>query len=106
MKRWLFVFSLIGLFFFITVAFVSSQIGFPLIAPVSPGISHRYYDYSGITHVHSRLSTGSGSLNDITRVAYKAGCNFLIVTDLNQVVRPQNIEGYRDEVLVIWGGEY
>ena len=104
-KKWIFVFSLLALFFFTTIPFFSSQVSFPIILP-GKELKSRFYDYAGITHVHSVLSTGSGDFSTLSRSAYKADCAFLILTDLNPGLKPANIEGYRDEVLMIWAGEY
>ncbi len=106
MKRWIFTFSIAAIFFFTTVAYISWQIHFPLIENTSSDLNPKFYDYSGITHVHSKLSTGSGSIEDISRAANKARCHFIIITDLNPPLKKGEVEGYRDDVLVIWAAEY
>ncbi len=106
MKRWFFSISLLGIFFFTAVAFISWQIRFPLVKSAPVGLNPKFYDYAGITHVHSNLSTGSGTIEDITRAASKARCNFAIVTDLNTVPKNSADAGYRDDVLVILASEY
>ena len=104
-RRWLFVFILALIFFYTTIAFISSQVTFPLITR-SNVLNPKFYDYAGITHAHSIFSTGSGTIEEIAKYANIAHCQFVIVTDLNPNQKLKLIEGYRDDVLVIWGGEY
>jgi hypothetical protein len=106
MRRWIFAFFLIGIFFFMTIALISWKVSFPLIVPNGTALNAKFYDYSGITHVHTILSTGSGTVAEITKSAYRAHCDFIIVTDLNPADKPEGVEGYRDGVLVMWAGEY
>jgi hypothetical protein len=106
MKRWFFIVFILGIFFFTTIALISSHVSFPLILPTGKILNSRFYDYSGITHVHSALSTGSGTVSAITKAAAVTGCNFLILTDLNPLNDGHSIDGYHDDVLVIWAGEY
>jgi hypothetical protein len=105
-KRWIFTFFIFGIFFFTTVAFVSWQISFPLIPPSSQGLNPKFYDYAGITHVHSNRSTGSGSIIEIAKAAARANCQFVIVTDLNFTGKQNAPEGYHDDVMIILASEY
>jgi hypothetical protein len=106
MKRWIFIFFVLGVFFFTILAILTSQVRFPIILPTGKVLASKFYDYAGITHVHSASSTGSGSINDLIKAASITGCSFLIVTDLNPSYDPEKIEGYRNEVLIAGAGEY
>jgi hypothetical protein len=58
----------------------------------------------GIVHVHTTLSDGSGTPDDVIRAARAAGAKFVVITDHNNV-DAKSVEGYRDGVLVIAGSE-
>lgn len=66
----------------------------------------RYYDYKGITHVHSSLSTGSGTPSEIVKTAQELGLDFLIFTEVNRHQHEEPLEGYFNSVLTMEGGEY
>lgn len=106
MKRIPFILILAVIFFYTAIAFIGSGVTFPLITSANRVLNFRFYDYAGITHVHTNLSTGSGTLDKITKAAARARCSFVIITDLNVTQKPENAEGYRNDVLLIWGGEY
>ncbi|HEY6548728.1 MAG TPA: CehA/McbA family metallohydrolase, partial [Vicinamibacteria bacterium] len=58
----------------------------------------------GIVHVHTTLSDGGGTPEEVIRAARAAGLRFLVITDHNNLdAKP--VEGYRDGVLVIVGTE-
>lgn len=59
---------------------------------------------SGVVHVHSTLSDGGGTPEEIIRAARAAGLGFVSITDHN-VVDAKPLEGYRDGVLVLVGAE-
>jgi len=106
MKRWVFFVLFLFVIFYTTLTFISSQVTFPLISSLSSVSKLKYYDYSGVTHVHSKLSTGSGTIDEIAQAASLANCDFLILTDLNVGQKPEFVEGYKDDVAVIWAGEF
>ena len=86
MRKYLFVLFLALITIYTTLGFVSYQFTFPLVgAPPQVLGNTKFYDYSGISHVQTRLSTGSGSLDDLAAAASQSGSSFLIVTDLNVV---------------------
>lgn len=95
-----------GLIFFTTLVFISHQINFPLIPPMRPTLSKTFYDYSGITHVHSSLSTGSGDIPTIVEAAKTTNTQFVIITDLNPTSAKGFKEGYNENVLLMTGAEY
>ena len=65
-----------------------------------------FFDYRGITNVHTQLSSGSGDLPTVIAAASDAGLDFLSVTDLNQFDKPRNLAGYHGNLLVSVDGEY
>ena len=63
-----------------------------------------YTRVSGAVHVHTTLSDGGGTVEDVAAAAKAAGLGFVVITDHNNVdAKP--LEGYRDGVLVIAGTE-
>lgn len=80
---------------------------FKIIQPeIEIANSSHYYDYRGVTNVHSNASTGSGSYSEILRYAKKSKLDWLIITEVNQPNPPEFIEGYFQDMLVMTGGEY
>lgn len=64
------------------------------------------YDYKGLTHVHSRESTGSGTYDEILEAASQLDFDFVFFTEVNPVSPLSGMEGYRQNILVLSGGEY
>jgi carbohydrate binding protein with CBM11 domain len=58
----------------------------------------------GVVHVHTTLSDGGGTPEDVARAARAAGLQFVVLTDHN-TLDAKPFEGYRDGVLVIVGTE-
>jgi hypothetical protein len=75
-------------------------------AELEPSHPPGYYDYRGITHTHSILSTGSGTPTEIIDVANEMQLDFLFFTEVNPPDRATELEGYRGRLLVLTGGEY
>ncbi|MCC6278179.1 MAG: hypothetical protein IT289_09725 [Oligoflexia bacterium] len=95
------------IFFLVTaLTFVSYQATLPFISPPLPFEIRRFNHYSGVTHVHSQLSNGSGSIENIAKAAAIAQCDFVFVTDLNQTSPSPWEEGYQDGVLILKGQEF
>jgi hypothetical protein len=65
-----------------------------------------FFDYKGVTNVHSELSIGSGSIKEIVESAKQADLDFITLTDLNPFDSSKNYEGYHDNLLVIAAGKY
>ncbi|MES2964786.1 MAG: hypothetical protein V4760_12920 [Bdellovibrionota bacterium] len=65
-----------------------------------------FYDYKGVSNVHTDRGLGSGSPNDVIKAAQEVGHEFLILTDLNAFEKPALPEGYHRKLLVIGAGEY
>lgn len=65
-----------------------------------------YYDYKGITHVHTKASTGSGTYSEVLKAGKNTKLDFITFTDVNLSNRPHFIEGYYQGMLVLAGGEY
>lgn len=105
MKKLGFIIFLVLIFLYTLLGFINYQINLPLITSARV-IDTRFYDYAGITHIQTQLSTGSGTINEISNAAYKAQCSFLIVTDLNVLDDLSAFEGYKNDVLVIAGSKF
>jgi len=65
-----------------------------------------FFDYSGITNVHSIRGQGSGQINDIITAGQEAGLDYLFITDLNQFPSDSVSEGYHRQLLVMSAPEY
>lgn len=65
-----------------------------------------YFDYKGVTNIHSSLSTGGSSPNSIVNSAKAAGLDFIIFTDLNLFEKIVSLESYSGNLLVMSAGEY
>jgi hypothetical protein len=65
-----------------------------------------YFDYRGVTNVHSNLSSGMGSPEEIIAEAQKAQLNWVMLTDLNTFEHPWELEGYHNDLYVFVFSEY
>jgi hypothetical protein len=66
----------------------------------------RHYEYSGVLHIHSRYSDGSGTMRKIIKAAKKAGLDYIVITDHNVLQAMENgAEGWYDGLLVLVGEE-
>ncbi len=59
---------------------------------------------SGVVHVHTTLSDGAGSPEEVARAAREAGVSFVAITD-HDTDAARSFSGYRDGVLVLAGAE-
>jgi hypothetical protein len=75
------------------------------IAVDDPGWTDRFPVARGAYHVHSDISDGTGSLDEISRAAAAAGLQFVIVTDHGDGTRQPEPPRYRGGALVIEGVE-
>ena len=80
------------------------------LAPGQLAAMHRpedgYEDYVGVIHIHTRYSDGSGTFEEIARIANAQHLDYLIVTDHN-TLRPlrDGQQGWRGTTLVLVGTE-
>ncbi len=65
-----------------------------------------FFDYRGVTNVHTLMSSGSGDVTRVIEAAQTAGLDFLSVTDLNIFEKPKSLAGYHGSLLVMLDGEY
>ncbi len=64
------------------------------------------FEYVGAVHIHSRYSDGSGSFSQIVKAARRAGAEFIVISDHNNMsVRKEGSSGWHDGVLVLIGEE-
>ena len=59
---------------------------------------------SGVVHVHTTLSDGGGTPQEVAAAARAAGLGFVVITDHNNL-DAKGFEGYHDGVLVLVGTE-
>lgn len=65
-----------------------------------------YFDYRGVINVHSDISIGSSSPQQIATAAKQAGIDFVILTDLNAFEENVHNDSYSQNVLFLTGGKY
>lgn len=65
-----------------------------------------YFDYRGVTNVHTQLSTGTGDEADVIAAAQAAGLDYLSITDLNVFDNARVRPGYHGSLLVLIDGQY
>ncbi len=63
-------------------------------AGLTPGIR-------GVMHIHTARSDGTGSIDDVTAAAARAGLTFVVVTDHGDATREPDLPDYRNGVLYI-----
>jgi hypothetical protein len=64
------------------------------------------FDYKGVINVHTKASTGSGTIDEIVIAAQNAKLDFIVLTDLNAFPPNKSEEKYRDNLLLLNDGEY
>lgn len=105
MKKWLLFSS--AVLAFITYGLIISQWNLRIVpVELAPKNPEGFYDYQGVTNVHSDLSTGSRSVSDVIRIAQDSDLDFIFFSDLNLSQKPQYLEGYHGNLLVYVDGEY
>ncbi|HVK61631.1 MAG TPA: hypothetical protein VM432_08780 [Bdellovibrionales bacterium] len=97
-----------GLFFLLFFyGLILSQSQFAVISEeLEPKNPEMFYDYKGVSNVHTARGLGSGSYEDIIEAALETNLDFIAFTDLNPFVGPPVPEGYHRDLLVIKGAEY
>jgi hypothetical protein len=65
-----------------------------------------FYDYRGITNVHTNRGIGGGSTTEVIQAAQEAGLDFLFLTELNQFTSQPQPDGYHRKLLVMNAAEY
>ena len=96
-------------FFFLLFAYglILSQTSINVIPEeLEPKNSNGFYDYRGVTNVHTNRGIGSGSPSDVIKAAQEADLDFLFVTDLNSFKATPLQEGYHRKLLVMSAPEY
>lgn len=73
------------------------------LTPESP---RGFFDYKGVTNVHTQMSSGSGDFSTVIAAAQNANLDFLSVTDLNVFEKANALAGYHGHLLVMMDGEY
>lgn len=65
-----------------------------------------FFDYRGISNVHTERGLGSGSILDVIRAAQESNLDYLILTDLNTFSESPIPDSYHRKLLFISGNEY
>ncbi|MBX2995503.1 MAG: hypothetical protein KF681_11800 [Bdellovibrionaceae bacterium] len=65
-----------------------------------------FYDYRGVINVHTQLSLGSSTPNEVIEDAKKSDLDFVVITDVNQFDHVESLNGYSGNLLVMNEGEY
>ncbi len=73
------------------------------LAPEPP---RGFFDYKGVTNVHTQMSSGSGDFATVIGAAQAANLDFISITDLNVFDKPRAMAGYHGHLLVMMDGEY
>lgn len=73
------------------------------LVPDSP---RGFFDYKGVTNVHTQMSSGSGDFSQVIDAAQESNLDFLSITDLNVYDKPNSLAGYHGHLLVMMDGEY
>ena len=73
---------------------------------LKPDSPRGYFDYRGVTNVHTRLSSGTGDQSEVIAAAQAAGLDFVSITDLNSFDQPARAPGYHGPLLVVVDGQY
>jgi hypothetical protein len=65
------------------------------------------YEYVGNIHIHSTLSDGTGTFDEIAEKAAAAGLNFICFNDHDSMTQPLNLdeEGFRGKMVILIGQE-
>lgn len=72
-----------------------------------PSANTPLWEYTGVIHIHSVFSDGTGGLNDLVKPAKELGLDFLVLTDHMTVqAQSKGWEGYHDRVLLLVGYEH
>jgi hypothetical protein len=74
------------------------------LAVFGPAPSDGYTRVPGVVHVHTTLSDGGGTPEEVIQAAKAAGLRFVVITDHNSL-DGKRYEGYHDGVLVLVGTE-
>ncbi len=98
-RRWLLLIVAVGL----AGALIRTAAWRPLPVQGDPP-ADGYTRLAGVIHVHTTLSDGGGTPNEVIRAARDAGARFLVITDHNNA-DAKSFEGYHEGVLVIVGAE-
>jgi hypothetical protein len=73
---------------------------------LEPANTQGYFDYRGVTNVHTTRGYGSGTATDIVNAAQEAGLDFIFITDLNVFGPNPTPDGYHRQLLLLNAAEY
>lgn len=105
MRKILIVSSIILLFFFYGLVLSQGRVSV-FNEQLEPKNASGFFDYRGVTNVHTDLSGGSGSASEVIKEAQEAGLDFLYLTDTNIFGPNTAPEGYHRKLLVTNAAQY
>ncbi len=94
-------------FFFFVYWLVLSQLQVSVVPEELEPANHAgFFDYRGVTNVHTTRGIGSGTPQEVIKAAQEAGLDYLFITDLNVFDGSKVPEGYNRQLLVMAGDEF
>jgi len=99
--------TLIVLVLLLTViGFRIGSVSFPEYQSNRERLSHGFFDYRGLIHLHTTYSDGEGTVEEVAQAGHAVGMDFLISTDHNtlQALLDQK-EGWYNHLLFLVGEE-
>jgi len=99
--------TLIVLVLLLTViGFRIGSVSFPEYQSNRERLSHGFFDYRGLIHLHTTYSDGEGTVEEVAQAGHAVGMDFLISTDHNtlQTLLDQK-EGWYNHLLFLVGEE-
>lgn len=104
--RWL-GFAIGSVFFYLIYGLFLSQYDLRIIPKeLSVDNPSGFYDYKGVTNVHSAQGSTDGDIANIVKQAQNTDLDFLSFADLNTFDKPKQFEGRHGNLLVFIDGQY
>lgn len=103
--RSIFSFSIVLIIYFLFGFYISQIDPVVIQEKISRDAISKFYDYRGVINAHTRLSIGSGTIQEVVQAAKTAQLDFLVLTDLNTFSTPHQ-DSYYENLLVLVGGKY
>ncbi len=100
---------IVSLFFSLLFSYwlVLSQLQVSVIPEeLEPANYPGFFDYRGVTNVHTSRGEGAGTPTEVIKAAQDVGLDYLFITDSNIFSGPPVAEGYHRQLLVMTGEEY
>ena len=106
MKKWWFTIITLPFIYLLYGIFLANFELQIIPSKLSPSSPEGFYDYAGITNVHTQISTGTEPFKKVILAAQEAQLDYLFLTDLNNLKDLAEHEGVYGQLHVFVGGEY